>query len=142
LSLISHLYIDKFKLIESSLSHQRMWSFRPLNPIWFVFNDISTSPIQGLGQKMILLWLNFHNDLDKIPNLIIYDWRKIHHDRKDSKVVFSYVILVYKRKKRKGSCTTYFREEYSLRKNHRGFEIFGFGLLIKRHLLLSKGDTI
>jgi len=63
---------------------------------------------------MILLWLNLQNDLEKIPNLSIYDWRKIHHDRKDFKVVFSYVILVYKRKKRKGSCTTYFREEYSL----------------------------
>jgi hypothetical protein len=49
---------------------------------------------------MIFLWLNLHNYLDKVPNTIIYDWRKIHHDRKDSQAILSYVILVYiKRKK-------------------------------------------
>jgi hypothetical protein len=33
---------------------------------------------------------------EKEPNPIICDWRKIHYDIKNSKAIFSCVILIYK----------------------------------------------
>jgi hypothetical protein len=34
-----------------------MWSFRPLNLVWFVSNDKSTYPLQGLGKKIYIYGL-------------------------------------------------------------------------------------
>jgi uncharacterized protein with PIN domain len=78
--------------------------------VWFVPNDIFTSPLQGLGLAMICLWLNLLNYHNKVLNPIIYDRRKIQNDRKSSKVIFSCLISVYKRTKR-GLDTTYFEEK-------------------------------
>jgi hypothetical protein len=77
--------------------------------------------------------------------------QKIHHDKKDSKVVFLCLILVYKRTK-KVSSATYFGEEGFRRERilflhrtswqtHHGFAISSFGLLIKEHLLLSREEV-
>jgi hypothetical protein len=64
--------------------------------VWFVPNNRSTSILQGLGLSQICLWLNVHNEFEKKPNPIICDRRKIHHDIKDYKAIFSCVIFIYK----------------------------------------------
>lgn len=50
------LYIHILKLITSQSLKQWMWSFGPLNQVWFVSKGKFTSPLHGSGRPMVRLF--------------------------------------------------------------------------------------